>query len=118
MKTVIRENDWLKREIEGFPFYKMDFGWGNGYALIPIGHKFHGQHYDTVNEFVSVHGGLTYSKLITRETAEFWKLDEEDIGKWCVGFDTCHFEDTLQHWPKQRVQEEANRLAQQLEKYS
>ena len=34
-------------------------GWGNGYAVIPEGHKFHGKHYDEID--VNVHGGLTFS---------------------------------------------------------
>jgi hypothetical protein len=118
MKTVIRENTWLNRKIEGFPEFNIDFGWGNGYALIPIGHKFHGKDYDYINKFINIHGGLTYGELITEETIKFYNLDKEDIGTWCVGFDTCHLDDTLMMWPKERVQEEANNLAEQLEEYS
>ena len=51
MKTFLRENTWLTRGIT-------DFGWGNGYVLIPQGHPLHGKHYDEID--VDVHCGLTF----------------------------------------------------------
>ncbi len=112
MKTIIRKNTWLQRNIPGHPEFNMDFGWGNGYVLIPIGHKYHGVNYNDID--VSVHGGLTYGELMTKENAEFWNLDKEDVGTWCVGFDTAHCDDTLAKYPKEYVQAEADNLAKQL----
>src|ERR1041385_7325070 len=43
MKVIIRENTWTPRG--GF----MDFGWGNGYVLIPKGHPLHGKEYDNID---------------------------------------------------------------------
>jgi hypothetical protein len=106
MKTVLVENTRTSRSI-------MDFGWGNGYVLIPEGHKYHGVEYDNIP--VSVHGGLTYSKLVNEKTAELFGLGKDDIGKWCVGFDTYHLDDTLAKWIKEEVQKETDRLKEQLE---
>lgn len=122
IKTVIKENDWLFKHIPE-PHRKifmkmMEVGWGNGYVLIPIGHPLHGKNYEEIDEFVSVHGGLTFSNLIDADLIRHFNLEEEDIGKWCVGFDTCHFEDNIQRWPKEFVQAEADRLARQLENYA
>lgn len=97
-------------------------GWGNGYVLIPAGHPLHGKDYDDINEYVEVHGGLTFSKLVDEELIERSendepKLDNNDIGKWMVGFDTAHWNDTIQNWPKERVQRETESLKQQLMNY-
>lgn len=105
MKTVIVENTWLTRDF-------VDFGWGNGYVLIPKGHKLHGVHYDNID--VDVHGGLTFSDLVDEKWAEKLGVSKDYIGYWCVGFDTAHYSDTLLNWPKQRVQEETERLLNNL----
>ena len=123
MKTALVENTWLRspektdwiRDDRPEPRFKIDCGWGNGYVLIPEGHPLHGTHYDNID--VDVHGGLTFSELVTEEMLEIFNLEKEDIGKWCVGFDTAHYQDTLERWPKERVQEEADNLLQQLIKY-
>ena len=87
----------------------MNFGWGNGYVILPKGHKYHGVHYDEIP--VDVHGGLTYSQDIST----FSKDDEEaKSGAWVVGFDTAHYGDTLAKWPKEKVQKEADNLLAQL----
>lgn len=58
------------------------FGFKNGYLKIPQGHSWYGKHYDELNEYISVHGGLTFSG----------HLDDSHIlgeGYW-VGFDCAH----------------------------
>ena len=104
MKTIIKENTWLPG---------INHGWGNGYVIIPPGHKLHGKHYDNIK--VDVHGGLTFSELIDVELAELWELDKEDIGGWLVGFDTAHYRDDMEHWPMDAVQAETDSLKSQLE---
>jgi hypothetical protein len=37
-------------------------GWGNGYVVIPEGHKYHGVDYNDIP--VDVHYGLTFSQLV------------------------------------------------------
>lgn len=106
MKTVIIENNWLQRGV-------FDFGWGNGYVLIPKGHPMHGKNYSEID--VNVHGGLTFSELVDNEMANDWGLDKGDEGSWCVGFDTCHYGDSLQKWPKEMVEQETEQLKEQLE---
>jgi hypothetical protein len=109
MKTFIVENTHLTRSAH------MDFGWGNGYVIIPKGHPAHGKHYDQID--VDVNGGLTFSDSVENLKAQSWQQEftEEDAGGWVVGFDTAHYMDTLAKWPKERVQEETDRLREQLE---
>ena len=114
MKTIIREITWLTRGLSSEQI--RDFGWGNGYVLIPQNNPLHGKHYDDIK--VNVHGGLTFSELVDNEMVEDWGLDKEDFGKWCVGFDTAHFLDKLINWSKEKVQQEVERLKDQLMNYN
>ena len=101
MKAFIKEITWLPMTAHGF---------GNGYVILPVKHKYHGIHYDDID--VSVHGGLTLS--ISAKECEWPEVSEEDKDGWVIGFDTCHLGDTLQRWPKSRVQEELDNLVKQL----
>jgi len=94
----------------------LDFGWGNGYVLVPEGHPYHGVSYEDIHS-VSVHGGLTYSGRITHETITNQGLPYklEHIGMWAFGFDTAHCYDTLEKWPKEAVMEETMRLKDQID---
>jgi hypothetical protein len=88
-------------------------GWGNGYVILPEGHKYHGVHYDSI--LVDVHYGLTFSELVTDTLIDKWpELTEADKGGWIVGFDTLHYGDTSEKWPKEAVQAEADNLMSQL----
>lgn len=101
MKVVIREITWMPSLVH--------CGWGNGYVLIPEGHELHGVDYNEID--VDVHGGLTFSELVTEEMAERWGIfSPEDIGMWCIGFDTAHYGDTKENWSKEAVQKEAEML--------
>ena len=113
-KAFIKENTWLPRIRKRDPNNELlDFGWGNGYVVIPKGHKLNGVHYDKIN--VEVNGGLTFSNYV-RDTP--WKevknCDDDD---WIVGFDTAHCDDTLKKWPKEAVMLETLKLKKQLEEY-
>ncbi len=102
LKTIIIENTWLPG---------MDHGWGNGYVLLPKDHHLHGKHYNDID--VEVHHGLTFAELVDEHLVNGWKspdLTKEDIGGWLVGFDTAHYQDTSENWPKEEVQAE-NRQA-------
>lgn len=88
----------------------LDFGWGNGYVLLPPGHKYHGVHYDNIP--VEVHGGLTHSDLVTENDWE--EIPKECVGWWCVGFDTVHYQDSLERWPKELVEQEAMLLMENI----
>ena len=75
MKTVILENTWLS----GITSH----GWGNGYVIIPEGHKLHGKHYEELNKrkAISVNGGLTYSMnviVIVEPNFTVWTSTEND----------------------------------------
>lgn len=100
MRTFVKENNFL---------IGMHHGWGNGYVVIPKGHKLHGIDYDKIN--VDVHYGLTFASLVTQELIKYWpELNEDELGSWVVGFDTAHYQDTLSRWPKEAVEYETERL--------
>jgi hypothetical protein len=90
-------------------------GWGNGYVAVPPGHPLYRVPYDNMMN-VDIHGGLTFSELAT----DFRTLPPELDGYedyWVFGFDTNHWSDTPQNWPKERVEEETQNLKEQIETY-
>jgi hypothetical protein len=58
-----------------------------GYVRVPPGHLWHGLDYANEKVDVSVHGGLTFSKL---EPC----TEHEDGQGWWFGFDCAHFMDS------------------------
>jgi hypothetical protein len=107
MKTLLREIDW---GVEMPMFFS--HGYANGYVLIPKGHPWHKVHYDDIP--VDVHGGLTFSEEVDGSMVDdFDELTKEDVGKWMIGFDTCHSGDNMSNWSEQACQEEVERLAKQ-----
>src|SRR5574342_308969 len=106
MKTFIIKNTWLTFT---------NHGWGNGYVLIPTDSPLHGMHYNDID--VDIHGGITFSELIDENLANQWGISPDNIGLWAVGFDTAHFMDTEDKWPKEAVQAETDLLAERLKEY-
>lgn len=90
--VMILKNTWSKG------------GWGNGYVRIAEGHSFYDKGYDDID--VSVHGGLTFSEHM-KDNNRF------SDGYW-VGFDTVHYNDDLQKWPKDAVLDETKDLFRQV----
>ena len=85
-------------------------GWGNGYVAVPPTHPAYKMDYNNlmydIKYNINVHGGLTYSGFADHEHApDYW---------WVFGFDTAHFEDTIEKWPKEAVEAETKRLYCQL----
>ena len=110
MKTLIKEHHF------GTSFLSIYCGWGNGYVLIPKGHPAWGKHYDDID--VDVHEGLTFAQDVTPKLMEhFSGLSDEDMGMWCVGFDTAHYGDNIENWPKRMVEAETEYLKNQLMNY-
>ena len=111
MKTFVKENNWVKRT----SIIDFDFGWGNGYVVIPKGHPLHGKDYTEIHNLIptlEVNGGLTFSK--SANDLDWEELPEGSEGGWVVGFDTFHFGDSLSKWPKSAVIEETENLKKQL----
>jgi len=103
MKTFIRESTLNISSL-------MNHGFGNGYVVIPKGHKLNGLNHEDID--VDVHGGLTFSeRAVNLEWEETKNLKPDD---WIVGFDTAHYGDSLETWPKERVIEETEHLRNQL----
>ena len=99
----------------------MGVGYANGYVAVPKDHPFFGKDYDDVD--VEVHGGLTFAcpgnnitaaNLPETEVLEgcLYDLDEN---WWVFGFDTCHYMDNLDNWPREAVIDETLSLKKQLE---
>ena len=121
--TLLIENH-MKRSL-AFSLYSniFEFGWGNGYVLLPYNHPFYGVHYDILN--INAHGGLTFSEKfkdtrflkwvegleidgdVTREN--FKKFD----GYWIIGFDTAHSGDDLITCSKEYVINETTNILEQ-----
>jgi hypothetical protein len=81
-------------------------GWGNGYVAVPPTHPAYKMDYDTLIYSIDVHGGLTYTDWGNGENApKDW---------WVFGFDTSHFQDDIERWPKEAVEAETKRLFSQL----
>lgn len=112
-------NDLLNERISVFPSITPSIGAGaaNGYVAVPKDHPFYGKHYDDIP--VSVHGGLTFSSLVSSKWLEMAEPIEGNLADvenmWVLGFDTCHCMDSLETWPIERVIEETLNLKQQLE---
>lgn len=79
-------------------------GYANGYVALPPTHPFHMVDYSETDEYVRVHGGLTFGQSIDdikqdkdwvqcTECIGFDSLDDIPAGYWVVGFDTMHFGD-------------------------
>ncbi len=116
MKVFVKKSH-LKRHLFKDTELDLDFGWGNGYVLIPKEHPAYEKHYDELNNTIEIHGGLTFSQLVDEELRKYWKLKKEDEGCWLVGFDTAHYRDSLKNWPKKKVLLEAYNLLHQLHNY-
>lgn len=95
-----------------FPNHEGEFGWGNGYAILPPGHPFHGKHHDDIPGVV-VHGGLTFSGKVS--DFDWNGLDQFDENCWIIGFDTCHDGDTIEEWSRDKVIEHTKFLLNQLQ---
>jgi len=103
MRTFVKRNTWLQG---------ITTGWGNGYVVLPKGHKYHGKDYDDIN--VDVHGGLTFSDA-ANELNDWPEIIAEDKGGWVIGFDTAHLDDDLNKWPDaESVMKETENLKKQL----
>ena len=112
MKAFTKKNTWLERKSY------MDFGWGNGYVVIPKGHVLHGKSYDQIHRlmpWISVNGGLTFADDV--DSLKWEAIPKGSEGGWVVGFDTCHAWDTLNNWSEPKVMLEALNLKEQLERF-
>lgn len=79
-----------------------DHGWGNGYVGVSKGHPWWGH---KVFTDVQVSGGITYAD------AHLPQQDKDCLSPlWWVGFDTGHWGDSLDKWPKSEVVKETQRL--------
>lgn len=98
MKTFLRENTWI-----GFDaLTKLQRGWGNGYVALPKRHPYFGLGREQINEKLDyyVHGGLTFA---SHSSDLDWEEVKDMDDMWIVGWDTAHFSDTMETWPKERV---------------
>ena len=106
IKFFVKENTWLSRGSYS------DFGWGNGYVCLPVGHPCFGMGYDSIhNKYeINCNGRLTFSR--PSNELKDWK-EKPDGEYWIVGFDTAHSWDSLERWPKEAVLRETENLAKQ-----
>lgn len=113
----------IESHFKRLPRFHFDFGWGNGYVLLPYNHPFYGVHYDDIS--VSIHGGLTFSEYFDVERFSEWIGNREILGDvtrdnfekfsnyWMIGFDTAHSGDDLESCSREFVLSETNDLLEQ-----
>lgn len=119
LKSYIIPNEDLGANVPGLSpgaYTFLEGGYANGYVAIPPGHPCYNKHYDEID--VEVHGGLTFSHdanslIVLGRHPEVLTEDFKDY--WIVGFDTRHYEDSRDRWPKEAVEKETLRLKEQLE---
>jgi len=116
--TLVIES-FMKR----IPGYHLDFGWGNGYILLPYNHPLYGIPYDDID--IYAHGGLTFSDKFSDTNFLEWIKGREidgDVTKenfekffnyWMIGFDTNHLNDNLIDCSKYYVMSECESLIDQ-----
>jgi hypothetical protein len=97
-------------------YTKNDMGFANGYVRISKNHPWYNKSYipsfDKLDEeydnspscIINVHGGITYSGYIRRS-------DE-----YVFGFDTLHYNDTIETCSKEYVEKECQSMMDQLKK--
>ena len=94
-----------------------NYGWGNGYVVLPKGHPLHGVRYNAIPASLglSVHGGITYSESAENCSESVRESLDLDGSEWVFGFDTAHGGDNAQNWNKSAVLAELERFAAQFE---
>ena len=112
----IKSNGWLTTRLD--KYLSLDFGWGNGYVIIPKDHPCYKMHYDDIhNKYnIQAHGGLTFCG--SAQIIDWEELDEKYKSEdyWIVGFDTAHYGDTSISCPKEYVEQSTKELAEQFDK--
>lgn len=108
LKWFTVENTW---------FNLRETGWGNGYIILPKGHKYHGKHYDNIP--IKAHGGLTFAESASLNmTNSYWDYTNIPLIRkddWIIGFDTSHSGDNKHVQHERFVEDECKRIIKQLE---
>jgi len=115
LRTFVKENTFLKRDNA----YGSDFGWGNGYVIIPKGHKLHGMSYGKIHDLIPLlecNGGLTFSSYAV-DLKDWAEITEDDKDCWTIGFDTCHSWDSLESNPMGKVKLTTIKLRDHIEHF-
>lgn len=121
MKTIAFINCKMNKDFAEVGLPNVSCGEANGYVAVPPEHPLYGKGTDDIND-IDVHGGIVCSgyvneDLVHDQDTEFLS-DETNIpsGWWVFGFDTMHFGDNRNNWPRERVKEETLKLQEQLKK--
>jgi hypothetical protein len=113
----------IENHFKYIPGFSFEFGWGNGYVLLPKFHPFYGVDYDDID--VNIHGGLTFGQKFDGgyflEWVEGVEIDGDITldnfndfdGYWIIGFDTSHYGDNSYICSKSYVLNETNDLLDQ-----
>ena len=92
----------IENFMKRYPDYHLNFGWGNGYILIPRNHPFYEKDNNNLNayDYINAHGGLTIGDYFSNIRFLEWIEDREiagDVTKenfekfdkyWMIGFDS------------------------------
>lgn len=94
-------------------------GYANGYVAIPVDEPKLSNIVESMDE-IPVHGGITFydnGKVCIDIFEDIEWIDTEvDLNNYYVfGFDTCHYEDNLENWNREKVIEETLFLKEQIQ---
>ena len=95
-------------------------GYGNGYVAVSVDEPKLSNIVESMDE-IPVHGGITFydTGKVCMDIFEDieWIDPEVDLNNYYVfGFDTCHYEDNLENWNREKVIEETLFLKEQIQK--
>ena len=121
---ILCVENWMVKKNYSEDFKSIfEYGWGNGYVLLPHNHPFYGRDYNELN--IDAHGGLTFGEYFSDTIFLEWVEDREIIGDvnkenfqkfdkyWMIGFDTNHFGDNENSCSKKYVSNETCSILEQ-----
>lgn len=135
--NATHNNNLRKPKCDGVTY--LNCGYANGYVAVPPEHPAYGKDDLQLCDIIDVHGGVTFAwPAVYPEMHGGCKINPAYIGKkiqvfnnaeyltegiadvpndwWIIGFDTCHFMDSLETCPREYVIAETRSLEAQLEK--
>jgi len=142
IKTFIVPNSWMDERLDNsgvsFPTRNLLYQhWAaNGYVAVDKSYKCYGKNYNDLcysydrkdksldkYETINVHGWLTFGEHLSTCWGHIKKVylelpgTTEDDDVWIFGFDTNHYWDKQSEWTIEKVKEETEGLAKQMEQY-
>lgn len=86
-------------------------GWGNGYVVVPLDHPF-ASYTEYPHDMLHIHGGITFDCRV--KDNNWQEVKDDHPNDLIIGFDTGHYMDTPERWPREEVVRETLELRKQI----